>query len=83
MSWDQLGKIRQHGGKERLKISKIAKFESDLLKTNDIARKSRGILNDVSMVAGKVVAVRPLPLPPPYKRLLFLIIDYILRPSFQ
>ena len=66
-----------------LKIGKLAKFESDLLKTNDIARKSRGILNDVCMVAGKVVAFRPLPLPPPYKRLLFLIIDYILRPSFQ
>ena len=34
MSWDQLAKIRQRGGKERFKISKVAKFESDLLKTN-------------------------------------------------
>ena len=33
MSWDKLAKIRQHGWKERLTISKAAKFESDLLKT--------------------------------------------------
>ena len=56
MSWDQLGKIRQHGGKERLKISKIEKFESDLLKTNKgIAPQSRVILRDVCMVGGKFV----------------------------
>ena len=35
---DKLGKIRQLHWKERLEISKIAKFENDLLKTNkDIA----------------------------------------------
>ena len=63
LSWDQLGKIRQHGGKERLKISKIDKFESDLLKTNKgIAPQSRVILRDVCMVGGKLVA-------PPCKRL--------------
>ena len=32
---DKLGKIRRHHWKERLKINKIAKFESDLLKTNE------------------------------------------------
>ena len=31
----KLGKIRRHHWKERLKISIIAKFESDLLKTNE------------------------------------------------
>ena len=30
---DQPGKIRRHHWKEHLEISKIAKFESDLLKT--------------------------------------------------
>ena len=39
---DQLRKIRRHHWKERVKISKIAKFESDLLKTKeDTALKSR------------------------------------------
>ena len=32
---DKLGKIRRHHWKERLKTNKIAKFESDLLKTNE------------------------------------------------
>ena len=32
--WDQLAKIRQHGWKECLKISKVAKFLSHLFKTN-------------------------------------------------
>ena len=32
---DQLVKIRRHHWKERLRISKIAKFENDLLKTNE------------------------------------------------
>ena len=42
---DKFGKIRQHQWKECLKISKIAKFESDLLKTNeDIASQTRTIL---------------------------------------
>ena len=39
---DKLWKNRRHHWKERLKISKTAKFESDLLKTNqDIAPQSR------------------------------------------
>ena len=54
LNMDQLGKIRQHYWKERLKISRTAKFQSDLLKTNEvIAPQSREILN----------------LFPPYKRL--------------
>ena len=41
---DQLAKIRQQGCKEHLKISTHAKFERDLLKTNEqIARQSRRI----------------------------------------
>ena len=32
---DQLVKIRQYSCKERLKISVVAKFESDLWKTNE------------------------------------------------
>ena len=39
---DQLGKICQHRWKERLYISKTAKFESDLLKTyKDIAHQGK------------------------------------------
>ena len=54
LSWDQLAKIHQHGWKERLKISKVAKFESDLLKTyEDTAPQRRVILRDVCMVGGK------------------------------
>ena len=57
MSWDQLAKIRQRGGKERLKISKVAKFESDLLKTNeDIASQNHVILRDVLYGGGQVRA---------------------------
>ena len=42
---DKLGKIRQHYRIEHLAISKIVKFESDLLKNNeDIAPQSREIL---------------------------------------
>ena len=42
---DKLGKTRWHHWKQRLKINKIAKFKSDLLKTNkDIAPQSREIL---------------------------------------
>ena len=41
----KLGKIRRHHWKERLKISTIAKFESNLLKANgDIAPRSCEIL---------------------------------------
>ena len=32
---DKFGKICQHHWKERLKINKIAKFESDLLKNSE------------------------------------------------
>ena len=44
--WDQLAKIRrQHDRKGSLKISKVAKFESDFLQTNeDIAPQSQEIL---------------------------------------
>ena len=42
---DKFGKIRRRHWKERLKIYKIAKFESDLLKSNeDTAPQSREIL---------------------------------------
>ena len=42
---DKLGKIRRHHQKERLKMSKIAKFVCVLLKTNeDSAPQSREIL---------------------------------------
>ena len=42
---DKLGIIRRHHWKERLKSSKAAKFESDLLKPNEnIAPQSREIL---------------------------------------
>ena len=58
MRWDQLAKIRQHGGKERLKISKVARFESDLLKNNeDKAPQSRVILRDVLYGGAQVRAL--------------------------
>ena len=42
---DEFGKIRRHHWKGRLKISKISKFESDLLKSyKDTAPQSREIL---------------------------------------
>ena len=42
---DKFGKIRPHHWTEHLKITKTAKFESDLLKTNeDTAPQSREIL---------------------------------------
>ena len=41
----QLAKIHRHRWKERLKISKAAKFESNRIKTNeDMAPQSRRIL---------------------------------------
>ena len=51
---DKLTKIRPHHWKERLKISKSAKFESDLLKINeDINPQSRERnFTDVGMVVG-------------------------------
>ena len=42
---DKFGKIRRHHWKGRLKISKISKFESDLLRSyKDTAPQSREIL---------------------------------------
>ena len=42
LTWTNKGKIGRHHWKERLKISKIAKFKSDLLKTKeDIAAQRR------------------------------------------
>ena len=38
---DKFGKIRGQHWKERLKINKIAKFESDLLKTSEDTPQSR------------------------------------------
>ena len=57
---DKLGKIRRHHWKERLEISEIAKFESDLLKT--ITPQIHEILQTFHrhMVEGTN-------LPPPYK----------------
>ena len=60
---DQLGKIRRHHWKERVKISKTAKFESDLLKTKeDTALKSRENLQTFVWWAAQTC-------PPPYKSL--------------
>ena len=60
---DQLGKIRRHHWKERVKISKTAKFESDLLKTKeDTALKSRENLQTFVWWAAQTC-------PLPYKRL--------------
>ena len=56
MSWDKLAKIRQHGWKEQLKISKVAKFESDLLKTyEDTALQRREILQTFCMVEARTM----------------------------
>ena len=69
---DKLGKIRGHHWKERLKISKSAKFDSDLLKTNEdinSSSKSRNF-NRRLTVGGTNLPPAPLPPPPtPYKRL--------------
>ena len=65
---DKLGKIRGHNWKERLKISKSAKFESDLLKTNeDINSPSKSRNFNRRLTVGGT----NLPPPPatPYKRL--------------
>ena len=52
MNWDQLAKIRQNGWKERLKISKVAKFESDLLKTYKYtAPQRREIIQNVCKIS--------------------------------
>ena len=38
---DKFGKIRRHHWKQRPKMNKIAKFESDLLKTSEDTPQSR------------------------------------------
>ena len=61
---DKLGIIRRHHWKERLKISKAAKFESDLLKpvsNEDITPPRR--------LYGEDAPPPPPPTPPRYKRL--------------
>ena len=66
----KLGEIRRHQWKERLKISKIAKFESELLKTNkDIASQSREILQTFVWWGEQTCLPSPPPPPPSYKRL--------------
>ena len=72
--WDQLAKIRQHGWKERLKISKAAKFESDVLKTNEAIhlRKVAEFCRRLYGGGGGGGGGRGLGgkfVPPPYKRL--------------
>ena len=63
---DKLTKIRPHHWKERLKISKSAKFESDLLKINeDINSQSREILQTLVWWGGTNLPFSPLPPPPP------------------
>ena len=49
---DQLAKIHQHRWKECLKINKAAKFESDMLKTNEeLHPQSREILQTGKFVS--------------------------------
>ena len=66
----KLGQNRRHQWKERLKISKIAKFESDLLTTiEDTAPQTREILQTFVWWARKPAPpLAPQPPPPPYKR---------------
>ena len=60
----KLGQNRRHQWKERLKISKIAKFESDLFKTiEDTAPQSREFLHTF-VWWGRKLAPTPPPLPP-------------------
>ena len=76
LTWTSVGYIRRHQWKECLTTSKIAKFESDLLKTNEeTASQSREILvTAVCMVGaggeGEGLKLCPLPtFPLPYKHL--------------
>ena len=63
---DEFGKIRRHHWKGRLKISKISKFESDLLKSyKDTAPQSREILQTFVWGGGG----HKLFVTPPYKPL--------------
>ena len=78
---DKCGIIHRHHWKERPKISKIAKFERDLLKTNeDIACQSHTILQTFVWWGvgegqtfggggGRKNFAPPPPPPPPYKHL--------------
>ena len=60
---DKFGKICRHHIKERLKVNKVTKFESDLLKAyKDTALQSSRNFTDVCVVEGTN-------LPPGYKRL--------------
>ena len=62
---DKLGKIRGQHWKERLKISKSAKFDCDLLKTNEDINSSSKSRN-----FNRRLTVGGTNLPPtPYKRL--------------
>ena len=68
---DKLGIIRQHHWKERLKISKIAKFKSDLLKTNEDKApqfQSREILQTRSVWWGAQICPLPHPSPNVWKK---------------
>ena len=63
---DKLGKIRRYHWKKSLKISEIAKFESDLLKTNDeIATQKREfyfgfkILNAIKALRNYIQGIFP------------------------
>ena len=48
---DKLKKIRRHLWKEHLKINKIAKFESDFLKTNEeIAPETREFVKKIGFL---------------------------------
>ena len=49
---DAFGKISRHHWKERYKINKIAKFESDLLKTNEDTAPQGREITDVCMGGG-------------------------------
>ena len=76
---DQLGKILQHYWKERLKISRTVKFQSDLLKTNeDIAPQSRQVLQTFAWWGGGGGGQKRAP-PPPYKRLHQRVLGYFFK----
>ena len=63
---DNFGYIRPHHWKERFKISKIAKFETDLLKAyKDTAPQSREILQMLIWRG----AQKKVTCSPPYRRL--------------
>ena len=78
---DKFGKIRRQHWNERLKISKVAKFECDLLKTNEDTAPQSGAKFQIWMVVVMVVVVvgawgagggwvvGEQNCPPPYKRL--------------